>query len=143
MWFNPIIAWLLNSPLHGLLSPNTMLVTYSGRRSGKTYQVPVNYLRDGNELLTTSLRNRTWWRNLRGGARVRLRLAGQDVLADSQVFETDSEVAEKLERIVRLNPSYAQFLDIHLDAEGKPDQGDLLQAALKRIVVLSSITRSA
>ncbi len=142
MWFNPIIAGLLNSPLHGLLSKSTMLVTYTGRKSGKTYHVPVNYLRDGDELLTTSSRDRTWWRNLRAGARVRLQLAGRDFQADSRVFETDSEVIEKLERIISLNPAYAKFLNIRLDVQGKPNTDDLLGAAQKRVIILSSISKA-
>lgn len=139
MWFNPIVAWFLSSPIHGLLSKNMMLVIYTGRKSGKTYQVPVNYLRDGDTLFTTSSRDRTWWRNLRGGTTMRLRLAGEEVHAKCEVFEGDSDVAEMLERIVRINPAYAKFLNIRLDVQGKPERDDLLAAAKKRIVVVSSI----
>ena len=45
MWFNPMITWLLRSPLHGLVSKSIMLITYKGRKSSKEYTTPVNYLR--------------------------------------------------------------------------------------------------
>ena len=137
MWFNPIIIWLLKSPFHGLLSKSTMLITCTGRKSGKTLQVPVNYLREGAELLTTSSKDRTWWRNLRGGAAVQLLLAGKLTPAHCRVCETGDEVAALLERIVRLNPAYAKFLDIRLDAQGSCNPDDLLAAAKTRVVVLS------
>lgn len=31
MWYNPIMTWVLRSPLHSLLSSNTTLITYQGR----------------------------------------------------------------------------------------------------------------
>lgn len=62
MWFNPMMKWLIASPLHIFVSKNMMLITYTGRKSGVTYTTPVNYLREGNTLYVTSWRERTWWR---------------------------------------------------------------------------------
>src|SRR4030042_5733909 len=76
MWFNPLIAAVLRSPFHGMLSRSVMLMTVTGRKSRAAYTTPVNYLPVGEELWTVSFRNRTWWRNLRGGAAVTLRLRG-------------------------------------------------------------------
>jgi hypothetical protein len=42
--YNPIVSWLLRSPLQGLMSSSTMLITFAGRKSGKTYTTPVNYV---------------------------------------------------------------------------------------------------
>ena len=68
MWYNTIMKWVLCSSLHGLLSKNIMLITFTGRKSGKVYTLPVNYVRDGDVFSVVSFRHRTWWRNLRGGA---------------------------------------------------------------------------
>lgn len=57
---------ILRSPLHGLVSNNLMLITFTGRTSGKTYTTPVNYVRDGETLIVLSHTDRTWWKNLRG-----------------------------------------------------------------------------
>jgi hypothetical protein len=40
---NPVVIPLLKSPLHGLMSADVMLVTLTGRRSGRTYTRPVSY----------------------------------------------------------------------------------------------------
>ena len=44
--FNPFMVWLLRSPLHKLASKNTLLITFTGRKSGKKYTTPVNYASD-------------------------------------------------------------------------------------------------
>ena len=54
MWYNPITMWVLRSPLHRMLSDSTMIITYTGRKSGQTFSTPVNYVRDGNLLWTIS-----------------------------------------------------------------------------------------
>ncbi len=92
MWFNPFMIWLICSPFHRLLSKNFMVLIYTGRKSGKTYQVPVNYTHQGGKLVTFSYRERTWWRNLRGGAPVVLRLEGRDVQATSSVLEDEKRL---------------------------------------------------
>ena len=54
MWFNPIMASLLRSPLHRWLSRNTMLISVRGRKTGRMLTTPVNYVRVGDELLVVS-----------------------------------------------------------------------------------------
>lgn len=60
MWYNSIMKWILRSPLHGLINKSIMLITYTGRKSGKVYTIPVNYVRHGGLLSVTSYRHRTW-----------------------------------------------------------------------------------
>ena len=64
---NPAVAWLLRSPLHRLLDWGLMLVTVTGRRSGRIYTIPVGYQRDGDALVVLVSRpsRKQWWRNYR------------------------------------------------------------------------------
>ncbi len=41
------VGLLLRSPLHGLVSGRIMLLTVTGRRSGRPFTVPVSHLRHG------------------------------------------------------------------------------------------------
>jgi hypothetical protein len=78
---NRVTRPLLRSPAHGLLSRRLLLITVTGRRSGRRFTIPVSYLeRDGRLLIQPSAPERKlWWRNLRGeGAPVRVRLRGRD-----------------------------------------------------------------
>ena len=74
---NPFVSALLRSPLHGLLGTKFMLVSVTGRKTGRTYTTPVNYVRQGDTLAVISRRGRTWWRNLSKPAPVLVRLRGK------------------------------------------------------------------
>ncbi|HET6547004.1 MAG TPA: nitroreductase/quinone reductase family protein [Solirubrobacter sp.] len=65
----------------GVAGDRLLLLTYTGRRSGREYTIPVSYVeRDGGVLIQPSKPERKrWWRNLRGaGAPVRVVLRGTE-----------------------------------------------------------------
>src|SRR3954454_18607682 len=78
---NPGVRLLLRSPLHPLVSGRLALITVTGRKSGRSYTIPVAYERSG-EVVTIGVgwpERKHWWRNLRGdGAPVTLRLRGDE-----------------------------------------------------------------
>lgn len=135
MWYNPLMEWILRSPLHGMLSANTLLISVTGRKSGKPITTPVNYVRDGNILSITSYRKRTWWRNLRGGASVTMRLQGKDIQAHANVIEDDSGVANGLMAHLQKVPQYAKYYQVGLDASGRPVAADVARAASDRVII--------
>lgn len=135
MWFNPLMAAILRSPLHGMLSRNTMLITVRGRKTGRPVTTPVNYVRQGNDLLTVSFRSRTWWRNLRGGAPVELLLEGARRSATASVEESEADVSRALGELVKQVPAFARPLGIDLDAERRPRPADLARAAQQRVII--------
>ena len=72
---------LLRSPAHGVLSDKLLLLTFTGRKTGRRFSIPMNYTEQGDTILLVpqSPERKTWWRNLRGeGAPVRVRLRGTD-----------------------------------------------------------------
>jgi hypothetical protein len=135
MWYNPIMVWLLRSPLHGMLSGNMMVLNYVGRKSGKAYHLPVSYIRLGETLLTISYKRRTWWRNLRGGAPVTIRLQGKDVNGRAEVVEDEQGVMEGLTAFIAGNPPTARAFGMKVGVDGQPEPGSLQQAARKCVIV--------
>ena len=135
MWFNPMMIWILKSPLHGMISKGVMLVTVTGRKSGKSISTPTNYLRDGNTLWVISWRDRKWWRNLRGGANVRVLLAGKGVGGRGQVIEGEKEVAQSLFDFYCKVPNVAKYVGINLDTAGLPISADCERAAQKMVTI--------
>ena len=85
---NQVVKALLRSPLHPLVSGQLALVTVTGRRSGREYTFPVGYKRDGNVVTIPVMwpERKVWWRNLRGGAPVRLRLRGEEHTGNAQAL---------------------------------------------------------
>jgi deazaflavin-dependent oxidoreductase (nitroreductase family) len=102
---NSTMKAMLRSPLHGLVSNSTMLITLSGRKSGRTYTTPVNYVRDGDTITVLSRKGRVWWKNLRGGAPVTLRIRGQDLTGTAEVVDDDPEAIVRALRALR--PRYS------------------------------------
>ncbi|MFE7747032.1 nitroreductase/quinone reductase family protein [Nocardia sp. NPDC057455] len=79
---NAGVAALLDVPLIGrLLGKGFVVITYVGRRSGRTFSTPVNYWRKGDELVigVAMPDKKAWWRNfLDEGGPITLRLDGAD-----------------------------------------------------------------
>lgn len=135
--YNPIVIWLLRSPLHGLMGNSTMLITFAGRKSGKTYITPVNYVWDDHTLLVVSPRDRLWWRNLRGGAPVTVYVRGQLLKGLGRVFESEEALKEGgLLTLLRKMPAYRRYWGVQLDENGQPDDPqDLLRVASTNALV--------
>jgi F420H(2)-dependent quinone reductase len=80
--FNTPVAAIAASPrFGGLISRNIALLTYTGRRSGRTFRIPVSYRVTGDEIsIAVSMPDaKTWWRNFLGdGAPLTVRLDGTE-----------------------------------------------------------------
>jgi hypothetical protein len=80
---NAPVAAIAASPRFGsLLQRSLTLVTYTGRRSGKTFSIPVAYRRHGDQDLNIGVNlpdAKTWWRNFLGdGAPLSVTLDGAE-----------------------------------------------------------------
>lgn len=62
---NRVVARILRSPAHRLLSGSTDLLVFEGRRSGRRIVLPTQYARSGDDLVILVGRPDTkqWWRN--------------------------------------------------------------------------------
>ncbi|MEZ4712897.1 MAG: nitroreductase/quinone reductase family protein [Caldilineaceae bacterium] len=137
---NPIMKFILRSPLHSMASSQIMLITVTGRKSGRKYTTPVNFVEfgdfdDDGVLSIISHQHRTWWRNLRGGAPVIIVLRGQRREAYAEVFEEPAEVAELLYDHLLEVPQFAVPLGVGLDDEGVPIRADADTAAIGKVIV--------
>lgn len=132
---NFFIKFILNSSLHGIMSSNTLLITFNGRKSGKAYTTPTNYTQDGNIVRIISQRDRVWWRNLVGGAPVILRLRGENVKGRAEALTDDFHVVQGLEAFLQPKPQFARYFGIGLDDQGNFKIKDVHEAAKTRVVV--------
>jgi len=123
--YNPIAVAILRSPLHGLMSNSVMLLTYRGRRSGRAFTTPISYVRDGEDLLAVASRDHAWWRNLRGGAPVRVRLRGRELRGTGRLLEGRAG-EEGLLRVLRAVPAYRKHWGVQLNGNGRPTDPDAI-----------------
>lgn len=110
------------------LSRRLMLITYTGRKSGRTYRQPLSYVEHEGTLLTPG--GGTWKRNLSPGEPVRMRLRGRDVTARPEFIADPDQVEQLLAVMTAVNPRVGSFVGIPKDADGRLDR-DRLTTALR------------
>ena len=116
---NPLIALLLKSPLHSLLSDSLMLITFTGRRTGREYTTPVGYYRRDGRLLVFT--HSEWWKNLRGGAVVTLRLRGEHRRGEAVPITDEQAVAEHVHRLIEEHGiERARRLGLEIEGTDRP-----------------------
>ena len=141
VWVNKMMMWILRSPLHGMVSKKIMLITMTGRKSGKTYTLPVSYVRDGDLVLcSTDRAERSWWKNLRGGADVALRLRGKDVSGHATaIYENQEAIANGIGTMLKHVPRDAKYYNVRLDEDKRPLAEDIIASAQHRVIVKINI----
>lgn len=131
---NDFIKILLRSPLHRLFSGSLILITVTGRKSGRAITTPVNYYIDEDALWVISDRNRKWWRNVCGGVEVTLRWQGRDVIARAESILDEQSVAKQIGEYVHHLPMSAGPLGVRLH-NGIPNCEDTARLAKEKLFV--------
>lgn len=107
---NKIPAAILRSPLHPLMSKKYLLLSFTGRKSSKKYTTPMAYLREGDALLVTT--DSPWWKNLRGGAPVTVRVGGDEYEGTGEAVTQHAEVVHVLSRFLDTQPGYGKYVGL-------------------------------
>ena len=128
------MSWVLRSPFHGMLSNGMMLITITGRKTGKKYTTPVGYYREGNSLWVITSRDRTWWKNLCGGADVGLLLKRKQVSGFAELELDESAVQARLSDYVKHIPQAAKPMGIRVQ-NGQANAEDVARVAQDRLFV--------
>jgi deazaflavin-dependent oxidoreductase (nitroreductase family) len=119
---------LLGLPVATPLGKRLMLISFTGRKTGKAYRQPVSYVPDNGALLTPGGGN--WKLNLRDGEPVRIRLRGRDVVARPEIVADPGEVERLLSVMAATSPSVMRFVRIPKGPDGRFDPARL-DAALR------------
>lgn len=131
---NDFMSWVLRSPLHGMLSNGMMLITITGRKTGRKYTTPVGYYRENGTLWVMTSRDRTWWKNLTGGAEVSLLLKRQPVSAVAEPDLDEKAVQTRMFEYIKHVPQAARPLGIRIE-NGSANSEDIVRTAKDRLFV--------
>ena len=79
---NPVVRLILRSPLHPLLSRYLLLLTVTGRATGRSWTLPLQYAeRDGAAwIVPGNPAHKRWWRNLNDDAPATLTIRGKSYI---------------------------------------------------------------
>ena len=133
---NPLFEVLLRSPFHSLVSDTLLLITFTGRKSGTEFTTPVAYDREDGTLVITSTTDSDWWRNLRGGQPVSIRLRGERRQAIAELTEDVEAVTEYLRGYIKRNGTEnTGIVGVRIEEGHTPALDELRRAAQDIVVV--------
>ena len=113
-----------------------MLVTFRGRKSQREFTTPVRYVRINDTVRCFTSAKNQWWRNMRGGAEVTLRINGKDSRYRATAIEDDpAQVKEQLQNYLAEFPQDAAYHEIRLNKDKTLVVEDLEKASRSAIVV--------
>jgi hypothetical protein len=89
---NPILGFLLRTPVMGAARKEMMVVSFNGRKTGRQYTVPLSAHRIDNDLF--ALTAAPWRRNFRDGAAAEVLLDGKTTTMHGELIKDHSAVAD-------------------------------------------------
>ena len=130
---NDFVKFFLRTPLYVFMG-DTMLITVTGCKTGKKYTTPVGYYRDGDTLWIISNQERTWWRNVKEGGEVEMRIRGKNVFGFAEAILDEGAVAKQIGDYVKHIPMAAKPLGVRVE-NGEPNPEDAARLAKERMFV--------
>jgi hypothetical protein len=94
---NPILRTLLRTPVMGPARKALMVVSFSGRKTGRRYAIPVSAHRIDNQLYAVTAA--PWRLNFRDGAAVEVLHNGKTTTMHGELIEDPSVVADLCRRL--------------------------------------------
>jgi len=111
-----------------------MLITVTGRKTGKKYTTPVEYYQQDGYLWVMTSRDRQWWRNVKNSAEVSLLLKRKPVQGFAEI-ESDAQAVEaRMVEYLQRVPMAAKPLDIRME-NNTANAEDIARAARDRLFV--------
>lgn len=130
---NKAMKFVLRSPMHGMVSKAILLITFTGRKSGKAYTTPVSYSQNGDQIYIFT--HATWWKNLCSGAPVTLRVRGQELRGLAEPIQDKQVIAAGLAEHLRKVPFDAKYYSVTFDDQGNPKIEEV-EKAVQTVVMI-------
>jgi deazaflavin-dependent oxidoreductase (nitroreductase family) len=111
-----------------------MLLSFTGRKTGRSYVTPVSYVREGSSLLVPG--GGAWWKNLGNGRPARVRLRGVWTTVTPELVSEPVALAEIMRRMLAANSAIAMFTGIKPGPHGRPDADALERERQRGFIVV-------
>lgn len=115
-WANALMRWAITTPvLQAMVGQGVALLTFTGRKTGKTYRIPVSYHREDDTVTVISKKVRNWWRNFETPREVQIRLAGKDYTGKAEAHTAPSEIHDFMVEYLERRPIDAKAYGLRRD----------------------------
>jgi deazaflavin-dependent oxidoreductase (nitroreductase family) len=129
-------VWLLRHGLMGSLGDEIMVITVTGRKTGRQYSTPIGFLRDGETVIALS-RGSNWYRNAvaTGKATIEIKKHKLDVRVEAVTDQAERERIFALYKRDRAK-NFSRLFGVPVDAPA----AELQQAlAIRDFVKMTSL----
>lgn len=109
-----------------------MLLTLTGRRSGRIYTIPVQRHQSGDELIVAA--GGTWRVNLRGNPSVRLTLDGRERTGRAELEEDPDEVAKAYKQLLEHPGAKPRDMGLKVNVDRPPTAEEIKPAVAQRAI---------
>ena len=127
---NAVPTLILRTPLlHRLLSGRYLLLTFTGRSTGRRYRTPVAYRQTSNGIVFST--DSPWWRNLATQPAVGLLLRGRVRRGIAHRVSAAGEAATQLGHLVAAVPGYQRAAGLRAQPDGTVATTELTRAVVE------------
>lgn len=132
-WILDVQTFLLKRNWMGPAGNVLMVITTTGRKSGKQFSVPIGFVEDNGVYYAFTLGGRSnWYQNALANPRVTLTIKGKPIEAITEAVTGDDEILSVLEVYKRKVPKQVpRFFGVPATAQG----AELLKAKEKAVFV--------
>ena len=111
-----------------------MIITFTGRKSGRKYATPVSYFREGDQVVCFT--HSPWWKNISDGSEVKLKIQGEERIGHAVAITEDVERKEEnLTKMLKAVPSDAGFYNVKFDENGELKREDVKLAVKEAVLI--------
>ncbi|HWX52864.1 MAG TPA: nitroreductase family deazaflavin-dependent oxidoreductase [Solirubrobacteraceae bacterium] len=128
---NPLMVALLRSRLHRLASKNFILLTVTGRKSGRSYTLPVTRHEQPDGSLVISAAG-SWRHNLQAGTDVRVTLEGRERTAHVTPVRDPAQAADVFAGL--LDRSSARDVGVKVNVDRSPTPEEIKPVLANRVI---------
>ena len=134
-WANATMRGVLRSPFSRLVDRGIMLLTVTGRRTGRRFTFPVQYVEDGEVLWVMSGAGpeKTWWHNIVDGTQVGVLLRRHAFTGTAEIATYASDPATVFDGVHRYASRFPKFAKKLGLTDGDPEAYDA--CARDRVIV--------
>lgn len=135
-WLNALMTMFLKTPgLQKILGKPIALLSFTGRRTGRSYTIPISYERRDDTVLMLTKKTRSWWRNFEDQPGVELRLAGRVLRGTAEAHVGTEQDLEEVAAFLATRPQDAKAYGVTRLSDGSLDPQDI-RAHLPKTVVI-------
>ena len=98
-----------------MIGQGVALLSFTGRKTGKHYTIPVSYHRESDIVTVITKRQRRWWHNFETPLEVELRLAGHTFAGKAEARSSDEETLEFMTGYLEKRPIDAKAYGLKKD----------------------------